>query len=94
MEKGEMMDNVEHVDALTYTMYGGRRGMGRMFFLQHLLAKRTAQLMAANSRIAELERQLLRYEIRLAHDDHIWRSKFSELLFRKGMHINTKEEWI
>lgn len=56
-----------YVSPLNYTMYGGRRGMGRMFFLQHLLAKRTAQLMAANSRIEELERQILHYQIQLAN---------------------------
>lgn len=56
-----------YVSPLTYTMYGGRRGMGRIFFLQHLLAKRTAQLMAANSRIKELEQQILHYQIQLVN---------------------------
>ena len=56
-----------YVSPLEYTMYGGRRGMGRIFFLRHLLAKRTAQLMAANSRIAGLEQQILRYQIQLAN---------------------------
>lgn len=56
-----------YVSPLSYTMYGGRRGMGQIAFLKHLLAKRTGQLMAAKGRIAELERQILRYQIQLAN---------------------------
>ena len=53
-----------------YTIYGGRRGMGKVAFLQHLLAQRTAQLMTAKNRIVDLERQLHRCEIRLANKNH------------------------
>lgn len=47
-----------------YTMKGGRRGNGAICFLVSRNAKLRAQLEVANAKIAELEKKLIKQQIR------------------------------
>ena len=62
-----------------YTVRGGRRGNGAICFLTSRNAKLRAQLEVANAKIAELEKKLIKQQIR----DRIGEWEVSEMIYPK-----------
>ncbi len=62
-----------------YFMVGGRRGQGAICFLVSRNAKLRAQLEVANAKIAELEKKLIKQQIR----DRIGEWEVREMIYPK-----------
>ena len=62
-----------------YTVRGGRRGYGAACFLYSRNAKLRAQLEVANAKIAELEKKLIKQQIR----DRIGEWEVREMIYPK-----------
>ena len=73
-----------------YTVRGGRRGNGAICFLTSRNAKLRAQLEVANAKIAELERKLIKQQIR----DRIGEWEVNEMIYPKMEDVIEKKVWL
>lgn len=73
-----------------YTMKGGRRGQGTICFLVSRIAKLRAQLEVANAKIAELEKKLIKQQIR----DRIGEWELNEMIYPKMKDVIEKKVWL